>query len=421
MIGKNMVSQDTPITAMKPMSVAFLLTQSLESPSGLGRYFPLAKGLVRLGHQVEIYALHPDIESLSVPFSEQDGVKIQYVAPMHVRKINNQKHYYPASKLVSLATIATLQLTRAALTTQAKLLYLCKPHPMNSIAGLTAKFLSRKWICLDCDDYEAASGNFAAEWQKQMVVFFEKKMPGQVRLITTNTYFLRQKLILWGAPAERIFFLPNGVDRQRFQQPNLAKISSLRQQLVLEGRNVILYIGSMSLASHAVDLLLQAFPEVLAACPRAVLLMVGGGEDIERLQRQCRALGIEHAVRWVGRVAPEQAVYYYHLAHVSVDPVYDNDAARSRSPLKMFESWACGTPFVSADIGDRKLLSGSPPAAVLTEPGDPEALSAGILQVIQKPPIAEALRQSGLNNVEGYYWDHLSDKAERFLQEFGVK
>lgn len=125
MIGKNMVSQDTPITAMKPMSVAFLLTQSLESPSGLGRYFPLAKGLVRLGHQVEIYALHPDIESLSVPFSEQDGVKIQYVAPMHVRKINNQKHYYPASKLVSLATIATLQLTRAALTTQAKLLYLC--------------------------------------------------------------------------------------------------------------------------------------------------------------------------------------------------------------------------------------------------------------------------------------------------------
>jgi len=32
------------------MKITFLLTQSLEDSSGLGRYFPLTKELARLGH-----------------------------------------------------------------------------------------------------------------------------------------------------------------------------------------------------------------------------------------------------------------------------------------------------------------------------------------------------------------------------------
>jgi glycosyltransferase involved in cell wall biosynthesis len=401
------------------MKLAFLLTQSLDSPSGLGRYLPLSKELARRGHQVEIYALHPDFDSLQATSFEQEGVRVRYVAPMHVRKSNHQKRYYPAHQMVGIAAAATWQLSRAALATSADILYIGKPHPMNSLAGLAAKWLRRKRLLLDCDDYEAASGNFGAGWQRQVVAAFERKMPLQVSLVSTNTYFMRQKLISWGAPAERVFYLPNGVDHQRFRAPEPAKVAALRRQLQLEESKVVAYIGSMSLASHAVDLLLQAFVQVLAACPEAVLLLVGGGEDYERLQQQCRALGIGHAVRWVGRVPPEQAVDYYHLAHVSVDPVYDNDAARSRSPLKMFESWACGAPFVSSDIGDRRALAGTPPAALLTKPGDADVLGAAILQVINDPQLAAALRLRGLETVEAFYWDRLAENAEEFLQEFG--
>ena len=40
------------------MKIAFMLTQSLDSPSGLGRYGPLARELARMGHAVEVFALH---------------------------------------------------------------------------------------------------------------------------------------------------------------------------------------------------------------------------------------------------------------------------------------------------------------------------------------------------------------------------
>ena len=39
------------------MKITFLLTQSLEDPSGLGRYFPLAKELARPGNEVNILAI----------------------------------------------------------------------------------------------------------------------------------------------------------------------------------------------------------------------------------------------------------------------------------------------------------------------------------------------------------------------------
>lgn len=399
------------------MKVAFLLTQSLDSPSGLGRYLPLSKELARLGHAIEVFALHPDIQALGQPSFEQDGVQIHYVAPMHVRKVGDQKLYYPAQQMVGIAAMAAWQLSRAALSSQADLIYIGKPHPMNSIAGLAAKYLRGKRLCLDCDDYEAASGNFGAGWQKWVVGTFEKRMPRQVRLISTNTDFLRQKLIAWGAPRERIFYLPNGVDRQRFARPDAAEIAALRSELGLEGAKVVLYLGSLSLASHAVDLLLEAFSQVFSSCPEAILLLVGGGEDTERLQRQARGLGIEAALRWVGRVPPEKAVLYYHLTQVSVDPVNEDDAARSRSPLKMFESWACGAPFVSADIGDRKALSGSPPAALLTRAGEATGLADAILQVLNDPGLAEALRQRGLKNIEAYTWEQLASYAESFLRK----
>jgi hypothetical protein len=73
------------------MKVLFLLTQDLESPSGLGRYFPLAREMALLGHQVTIAALHPDYQSLKIHRFDVEGVHVWYVAPMHVRKHGNVK------------------------------------------------------------------------------------------------------------------------------------------------------------------------------------------------------------------------------------------------------------------------------------------------------------------------------------------
>jgi glycosyltransferase involved in cell wall biosynthesis len=376
------------------MRILFLLTQDLESPSGLGRYLPLAKELGKLGNTVNIAALHSNYDSLDQTHFEINGVQVDYVAPMHVKKSSDQKSFYSNPELLAVASRATWELSRSALNTQADVIHIAKPHPMNSIAGLLTRFLQNRTLYLDCDDYEAGSGNFQNKWQQKGVTFFEKQVPKRVTLVTTNTMFMKENLIQWGVLPERIVYLPNGVDRERFSPPAPAEVEILRKKLGLEKKKVIAYIGTLSLVSHPVDLLIEAFRIVKQTVPESALLLVGGGEDIEKLKRQASEIGI----------SPQ----YYALADVSVDPVYDNPAARGRSPLKLFESWACGVPFVTADVGDRCSLLGDPPAGRLSKPGDPHHMANIIYQVLSNTVLAEELRSGGRSRIASYYWDRMA-------------
>lgn len=390
------------------MKIAFLLTQSLESPSGLGRYWPLARELSNLGHQVEIYALHPDFENLIDKSYQEQGVQIRYVAPMHVKKYASQKSYYQTGELLSISLRATIGLCKQAFSSGAEIIHICKPHPMNSIAGLTAKWLKGKRIFLDCDDYEAGSGNFSSQWQRSIIAYFEKVIPHHSRIITTNTKYMIENLKSWRIPEDKIVYLPNGVDRERFQQsPHQDELLSMKSRLGLNNKAVISYIGSLSLVNHAVDLLLQAFAILKTELPESVLLLVGGGEDYQALIDLSNKLGIKQDVRYVGRVKPQGIPLYYYISDLTVDPVYDNVAARGRSPLKMFESWACDTPFITSDVGDRGELIGSPPAGFITKAGDPFSLANGMQKILSDPDLANDCRIYGQRRVKDYYWDRL--------------
>ena len=389
------------------LRVLFLLTQDLDSPSGLGRYLPMARELSRLGYRVSVAALHSGYQQLLNRRYTEKGVDIHYVAPMHVLKQGSLKTYYSSAGLVRVAAQATWQLSRAALGVDADIIHIGKPHPMNSLAGMAAKTLRRRRVLLDCDDYEAGVGHFRTTWEKRGVVYFENRMPLHVDQVTTNTYFTLNRLIGLGVQPERITYISNGVDRQRFLPPDPEQVIALRSSLGLNGKRVVAFIGSLSRPGHPVDLLFSAFQHVQEQIPESALLVVGGGDDFPRLEARAKEMGLADRVRFTGRIAPEEIAAYYHLAHALVDPVLDDGAARGRSPLKLFESWACGVPFVSCDAGDRRLLLGEPPAGLLARPGDSSSLAEQILKALTDPYLAERLRQHGAERVQAYYWDFL--------------
>jgi glycosyltransferase involved in cell wall biosynthesis len=230
---------------------------------------------------------------------------------------------------------------------------------------------------------------------------------------------MRQKLIEWGVPEERIHYLPNGVDLQRFETFVPGQENELRSRWGLSpDQKIVLYLGSLSLASHAVDLLIEAFSIVEEAVPEARLLIVGGGEDNQALAAQALQAGFGDRVVFTGRMPPDQAAAYYHLADISVDPVRDDEAARGRSPLKLFESWACQVPFVTSDVGDRRQLLGEPPAGLLTRPGEATALAEAILQVLRQPALADELRQRGLARLPEFTWSRLARKLDEVYHRY---
>lgn len=389
------------------MRIVFLLTQDLESPSGLGRYYPLAKELVKLGHEVNILALHPAIDTLAQRRVKREGVHVHYVGQMHVRKEGNFKIYFNTFQLLAVAMASAIHMAWESSLIEADVFHLGKPQPINGLAALLgAKLLRGKPLYLDCDDYEAESNRFQNKWQKKIVACFEDNLPKFAEGLTVNTLFTKERNIALGFPEERIVYVPNGVDRQRFNNIEIREVERLRLEWGAEDKKIVIYVGSLSLINHPVDLLLRAFAIVSLEIPKAVLFVVGGGEDFEILKHQADALGLSDRVIFIGRIKPEEVPYYFKMADVSVDPVIDDFIARARSPLKIFESLAVGTPVVTGDVGDRRaILDGR--AGILVEPGKADALAEGILTILADENRTKAMSESALELCEKYYWDVL--------------
>jgi glycosyltransferase involved in cell wall biosynthesis len=395
------------------MKILYLLTQDLESPTGAGRFFPLSRELVQLGHQVCIAALHGNYQTLEKPHFMRDGVEIYYVGQMHVQKAGSQKKYFSPGRLIWVSAYATWALTRAAFQIPADIVHIAKPHPMNSIAGLAAKYIRRRRFVLDCSDYEAGTNRFGGAWQRWVIALFENNMPRPADRITTHATYLRDRLLSLGVPSEKIAYLPNGVDYERFGPVDETELAALRQSLGLQGKRVVAFIGTLTAHAHAVDLLLKAFQKVLQEIPEAILLIVGGGEKYAQLQDDAQALDISGSTVFCGRVSAGQVNSYYRLADVSVDPVYDTSVARGRFPIKLFESWAVGVPFVTADVGDRRSLLEQPRSGLLAQPGEADSLADAILQVLKDPALADEIRRNGYERARAFDWKSLAKEMEK--------
>ncbi len=398
------------------MKIAFVLTQSLDSPSGLGRYGPLARELVKLGYEVEVIALHYDWQQLPQKSFIDQGVNVKYVGQMHVQKKGSYKTYFSPSKLLWVALTSTLRLAQAVSQSDADIIHLGKPQPFNVLAAKYGR-RGRPLFC-DCDDYEAETNKFSQAWQKRIVRYFEDSIAHMANGLTVNTQFLQKRFQKLGFPANKILYVPNGIEQSRFANKRIDP--KIYQKWEIDAtKPIILYVGTLGLLSHPVDLLLQAFKIVQKAKPSTQLLLVGGGEDYDKLQQMATQLEIAHQTRFIGRVAPEEIPTYFALATVSVDPVYDDLIAKARSPLKIVESLAMGTPVVTGDVGDRAQMLLNGRLGLTVSPGSTITLAEGILSLLNQPERRMQMSNAALREKDRWYWERLvTDFAKVYTKGF---
>ena len=393
------------------MKIVFLLTVGLERPSGL-RYAGLARGLVQRGHEVTILALHPDFAHAPSRRFRDGGVDVGYVGQMHARKVGSRPSRFGPLELLQVVLRSTAALASAAAATGADVMHLGKPQPINGLAALLAGRVRPRPLFLDCDDYEAGSNRFSADWQRTVFAWWEDRLPLHAWGVTVNTLFLRERVAGLGVPHERIVHVPNGVDLAAFRPPPRTEVEALRTALGLENRRGIAYAGTLSLQNHPVDLLLDAVPSVIRREPRVVLLLIGGGEDLSLLRERIKQMGLGERVHCTGHVPRSAVRALLSLAELTIDPVADDAVARARSPLKIFESMALGIPVVTGDVGDRRMLLGDGAAGVLIRPGDSAALADGIADLLAEPAGLIARSCAARQHVQEYDWIRLAERFE---------
>jgi glycosyltransferase involved in cell wall biosynthesis len=394
------------------MRLALLSTSGLDAPSPRGRWLPLARELARQGCQVSLLMTHPTFDQLP-PAARQRciaGVNTHYVAQMHVYGAPGARRYFGPLELLRVALLGAFALARASIQLRPQIIHVCKPQPINGLAGLLAARALGCPLHVDCDDYEAGNNRFSGAWQQRIVQFCEDRLPRLAAGVTVNTRFLEQRCRSLGVAPERISYVPNGISAAQLLPPDPRRVAGLRAALGLNAHPVVLYVGTLSEVSHHVGLLLEAFALLAPQTPAARLLLVGDGDDRALLQQRTQQLGLSARVRYTGAVPAEQVPLFLALAACSVDPVADTPVARGRSPLKIVESLAAGVPVVTGRVGDRPELLGQGQAGLLVAPGDAAALAQGIQQIITRPDLRRQYAEGARRQARHYTWDQLTER-----------
>ena len=209
---------------------------------------------------------------------------------------------------------------------------------------------------------------------------------------------LRADIAARGVPADKLSVIPNAVDVDAFALAAPPE-PALQARWGLAGRTVIGFIGSFY-AYEGLDLLVQAMPALLQARPDACLLLVGGGPQEGALKAQVKALGLEQAVVFTGRVPHQEVARYYDLVDVLAYPRHSMRLTELVTPLKPLEAMAQGKLFVASDVGGHRELVEHGKTGVLFPADDVSALASALLDLLNRPESWAALRQQGRHFVE---------------------
>lgn len=197
-----------------------------------------------------------------------------------------------------------------------------------------------------------------------------------------------------------------------------------------QGPRRLLFVGRVS-PEKGVHVLVEAFREVAAARPDVQLDIVGPESTLpagfivdisadprvgalrrfygaERYGDRVRRLideGIAERVRFVGFVPADQLGAWYARADVLVNPSLSESYG-----VPLVEAMAAGVPVVASRIGGIPEVVDDGETGLLVEPGDPHALAAAILAVLDDAGLADRLRAAGRRAAAGRFtWDQRAD------------
>jgi glycosyltransferase involved in cell wall biosynthesis len=122
-----------------------------------------------------------------------------------------------------------------------------------------------------------------------------------------------------------------------------------------------------------VDVFLDAAPAILAAVPRAELVIAGDGPHREELQAHPNA----RLARW----EPYRPPASNHLRELDV---YVLASSWEAFPIGPLEALACGVPQVVTEVGGTREAV-VPETGLLVPPRDPDALAAAVVELLGDP------------------------------------
>lgn len=194
-------------------------------------------------------------------------------------------------------------------------------------------------------------------------------------------------------PSDRLTLVRNGV----FASVPVATVGTLRQDLDLQGKTVLVMVGRFAAQKdHAT--LLRAMPEIIRVYPRLRLLLVGSGEERLAMEELAGELDVSGHVRFLGQRADVADI-------LAASDLFVLPSLFEGLPLAVLEAMSLGLPVAATRIGGTVEALGED-HPFFAEPQNPASLAATIVDALSDRERLARVARSARNRFETDFSAH---------------
>jgi glycosyltransferase involved in cell wall biosynthesis len=190
-----------------------------------------------------------------------------------------------------------------------------------------------------------------------------------------------------GLPGERVHWIPGAADLPRFGEAGDGQ--AIRKEFELGTAPVVVSVARFA-ANRGHEQLLAGFGQLLSRLPEARLLLVGKGEQRERLEQLVAELGLGHRVVFTGyrdRDLPQVLAAADCFALMA--------AGSDESCRAALEAMAAGRPVVARAVGALPETVVDGETGLLVGGESPGAVAAALAAILGDPARARAMGERG--------------------------
>ena len=225
--------------------------------------------------------------------------------------------------------------------------------------------------------------------------------------VTAVSNFLRQETYDAFDIEVPIKVIPNFIDTEHFRR--LEK-EHFRSAICAPGQKVVVHVSNFRRVKN-VSHVVEVFHRILQEGISAKLLLVGDGPDRSNVEQLTRDLGIQRAVRFLGKQDPVQEI-------LSIADLFLLTSGSESFGLAPLEAMACGVPVVCSDVGGLPELVEGSEAGFLCPLGDIQAFAKACIKVLTNDSLHAEMAQHAREYAVRHYDTHsIVAQYEEYYEE----
>jgi glycosyltransferase involved in cell wall biosynthesis len=225
----------------------------------------------------------------------------------------------------------------------------------------------------------------------------------QAKQVITPSYTIQNAIVRRGIKSDKIEVIPNGATLvQKVNSPPLAE-------------KYLVYIGALQ-PWQGVDVLFRAMKYLRDKDDLRLVVCCSHTEHKSKPYKKfAEKLGITDQVIWKYQLSKKELQKIIQHALLSVAPLTEcsRNIEQGCSPLKIFESMACGVPVVASDLPVIREIISHNINGVLVRPGRPAEIARAVRLLLDYPEQRQNLGEKARQSIaESYTWSSIEQNLK---------